>query len=351
MTAIPDEGYEFVGWSDGYTEAHRRDAGPDDFEVTAIFKRKEFKINYSPNPGGRIEGDTEQTIYYREDTTEVTAIPNEGYEFLSWSDGVMTQTRRDVRVETNQNIRATFAPIGQLTFKVLLVFTSEIYAELTTYSGYVHNVAYKMTPLERQIMEIVALKFAAELNDMLRGEVKFVVDTYFTTIPLGKENVWPGMTSLTFIDYTVEARVIPEISRMLDDYRSVLVTSNFNDYLNGVDSLFVAAGSAGHKYGSIHMEGLFSRYQTERPMEELLDMSLLQTQLSYNDYVGTYLHEFTHTVDPLQGTFHKAQSYHYDIVKYNYEQRDVIGPYLRKEYEMNGDKVGIPFYVWESDNY
>ena len=37
-TAIPDEGYKFVGWSDGVMTAVRTDTFYEDYEVTALFE-------------------------------------------------------------------------------------------------------------------------------------------------------------------------------------------------------------------------------------------------------------------------------------------------------------------------
>ena len=37
--AIPDEGYKFVGWSDGVMTAVRTDTFYEDYEVTALFER------------------------------------------------------------------------------------------------------------------------------------------------------------------------------------------------------------------------------------------------------------------------------------------------------------------------
>jgi hypothetical protein len=43
--------------------------------------------------------------------TLVTAIPNAGYHFVSWSDGVLTAARTDTNVTASKTITATYAPL------------------------------------------------------------------------------------------------------------------------------------------------------------------------------------------------------------------------------------------------
>ena len=39
----------------------------------------------------------------------MTAVPNTGYHFVNWSDGVTTATRTDTNVTANLTVTATFA--------------------------------------------------------------------------------------------------------------------------------------------------------------------------------------------------------------------------------------------------
>ena len=45
--------------------------------------------------GGFVEGDTEQVVKKGEFGSEVTAIPYDGFEFIKWSDGLTTPSRKD----------------------------------------------------------------------------------------------------------------------------------------------------------------------------------------------------------------------------------------------------------------
>ena len=41
--------------------------------------------------------------------SQVTAVPNTGYHFVQWSDGVTTAARTDTNVMANINVTASFA--------------------------------------------------------------------------------------------------------------------------------------------------------------------------------------------------------------------------------------------------
>lgn len=83
----------FVRWSDGLNDSIRQDIKvTDDIEVVAEFG---FKAKYTVDGEGTIIGNTDQIVVYGEMTETVTAIPNTGYRFVAWSDGVKTAKRTD----------------------------------------------------------------------------------------------------------------------------------------------------------------------------------------------------------------------------------------------------------------
>ncbi|MDR1939676.1 MAG: InlB B-repeat-containing protein, partial [Clostridiales bacterium] len=95
VTAVPNEGYEFAGWSDEVTTATRRDNSVTAVaEYVALFRRITSSVSYTADIGGYIEGKTEQSVLYGESAEAVTAVPNEGYEFAGWSDGAAMAARR-----------------------------------------------------------------------------------------------------------------------------------------------------------------------------------------------------------------------------------------------------------------
>ena len=117
VTAVPNAGCSFVRWSDGVMTATRKDTNiTSDLSVTAEFSRGSFTLSYVAGEGGTIEGTTEQSVLAGDSGTAVTAVPNEGYAFVRWSDGVTTATRMDTDVAGNISVTAEFASLCHLTY-------------------------------------------------------------------------------------------------------------------------------------------------------------------------------------------------------------------------------------------
>lgn len=67
-----------------------------------------YTVQYLAKDGGRIEGDSEQTLNCGKRTSAVTAIAEPGYLFWCWSDGVKTETRQGDVVLYDKQIYALF---------------------------------------------------------------------------------------------------------------------------------------------------------------------------------------------------------------------------------------------------
>ncbi len=110
VVAVAGDGFEFVQWSDGVTTQARTDKNiSHDINVTARFAKTEyFTITYEADEGGRIDGLAKQTVKNGESGQEVTAVPNEGYTFVKWSDGLTENKRTEKDVTTNFWVKAIF---------------------------------------------------------------------------------------------------------------------------------------------------------------------------------------------------------------------------------------------------
>ena len=98
VQAIPDEGYVFDEWSDGYKRDIRKDVKvTENLEFMASFKVREYNVQYI----GTLEGVAEQIVAHGENSTEVTVAVPAGHEFVKWSDGETTNPRRDVNVTSD----------------------------------------------------------------------------------------------------------------------------------------------------------------------------------------------------------------------------------------------------------
>jgi hypothetical protein len=69
-------------------------------------------LTYNAGAGGTISGTTPQTVAYGGSGTQVTAVPNAGYNFANWSDSVTTAARTDSPVTANKSVTANFVQIN-----------------------------------------------------------------------------------------------------------------------------------------------------------------------------------------------------------------------------------------------
>ncbi len=121
VTAVAKDGYRFIGWSDGVTSATRREQNVNNnISVTAYFELIPiYTIKYYAGQNGSVIGETEQRVKEGESADSVTAVPDEGYRFTGWSDGVKDATRQDFNVVSDVNVSATFELIEYTyTYKV-----------------------------------------------------------------------------------------------------------------------------------------------------------------------------------------------------------------------------------------
>ena len=112
--ATADPGYRFVQWSDASTTNPRTDLDIfSNLSVTAQFVRT-FTLSYTPGTGGTITGTSPQTVDSLASGSQVTAVPNSGYRFVDWSDGLTTASRTDVNVISDTSVTANFVAVYAL---------------------------------------------------------------------------------------------------------------------------------------------------------------------------------------------------------------------------------------------
>ncbi|MES2408863.1 MAG: Ig-like domain-containing protein [Patescibacteria group bacterium] len=81
----------------------------DNFDAVAGGTLSSHTLTYTAaDSNGVITGTTVQTVEDGTDGTEVTAVPNNGYHFGRWSDGVTTASRTDLNVTSDINVSASF---------------------------------------------------------------------------------------------------------------------------------------------------------------------------------------------------------------------------------------------------
>ena len=120
LTATPTSGYSFTGWSNGSTTNPLTVTLNTNTTITANFQVivNNYTLTVSAGEGGSVS--TEGGEY--EEGTEVTvrATPDEGYKFVSWSDGSTTNPLT-YTLNSNTSISANF----QINTYTLTLITGE----------------------------------------------------------------------------------------------------------------------------------------------------------------------------------------------------------------------------------
>lgn len=119
LTATANPGWTFSHWNDGITTNPRSITVTGDATYTANFLQESYNltVNASPAEGGTVTGGGS---YHYGDVATITATANEGYTFVSWSDGY-TNSSRTVTVTENATYTAYFTSSGGSMFTVTVV--------------------------------------------------------------------------------------------------------------------------------------------------------------------------------------------------------------------------------------
>lgn len=116
ITANPYQGYEFVSWQDGNTQAYRSITLVSDSTFTAYFRTKSndssrITVVSIDAAMGSVYGGG---MYKNGSTTTIMAVPKSGYMFVQWQDG-NTQDTRTLTVVSDSTFTAYFRPTTAVT--------------------------------------------------------------------------------------------------------------------------------------------------------------------------------------------------------------------------------------------
>ena len=100
VTTLADKG--IIGSGDDFIESMK----PEEREVF-------FAVTYDVEEGGSIDGEADQLVLMGQDASAVTAVPDEGFVFLEWSDGYKKPYRNDKAIVKDLEIFAVFEPSGE----------------------------------------------------------------------------------------------------------------------------------------------------------------------------------------------------------------------------------------------
>ncbi len=111
VTAVPDPGCGFTGWSDGVMLNPRMDTNvTGNITVSAGFTNINcYTLVYAAGSNGSISGESPQIVVEHGDGLAVAAMPDAGCRFAGWSDGVTANPRTDAGVTSSISVTAGFA--------------------------------------------------------------------------------------------------------------------------------------------------------------------------------------------------------------------------------------------------
>ena len=132
LEASPNIGYLFKSWSDGILDNPRSITVTKDEIYTAVFELQKFKVTTSVNPdnSGTITGGG---VYNYNERVDLEAIPNEGYVFSIWNDGLETP-QRSITVKENVTYIAHFEEKAPDKFTITIL-TNPVGAGTVTGGG------------------------------------------------------------------------------------------------------------------------------------------------------------------------------------------------------------------------
>ena len=191
LTATPNEGYEFTAWSDGNTENPRTVTVMSDTAFTAIFAEAEITPTITVTVNDATMGSATYTI--EGNTAVLTATANDGYSFLTWSDG-NTENPRTVSITSDTAFVAIFTASGSSSLQEVNAREFALYP----------NPAKSFVNLEFETLEENTLLQILDINgrrvrtlDLKAGQEALRI--YLGDLPKGVYTVMLGNTTKKLI--------------------------------------------------------------------------------------------------------------------------------------------------------
>ena len=114
LKATPNEGYEFLNWTEGGVEVSTEEEysfnATADRLLTANFALKSYTLETQVSGEGSIQRTPENALYTHGEIVELTAVPDDGWGFVSWSgDLESSENPAEINMDGDKSVTATFA--------------------------------------------------------------------------------------------------------------------------------------------------------------------------------------------------------------------------------------------------
>jgi uncharacterized protein (TIGR02145 family)/uncharacterized repeat protein (TIGR02543 family) len=144
LTAVPDVGYQFTGWSGGLTGTTNPSSVTMSAakSVTANFALKTFALSVSAT-NGTVSKSPNADTYDSGTVVKLTAVPAAGYQFTGWS-GDLTGTTNPTSVTMN-TAKSVTAKFALKTFALSVTATNGSVTKLPDANSYDSGTGIKLT--------------------------------------------------------------------------------------------------------------------------------------------------------------------------------------------------------------
>lgn len=137
-------------------------------------------VTYTAGEGGKIQGTAVQTIDKGSDASTVTAVANEGYTFVKWSDGSTNPSRTDINVTENKTFTAAFQKKAQVVVPDPKPVEKPVVKKGEKVSDNTFN--YKVTSVgSKKTVQVTGLKKKSAKTITIPGTMKINEDSYKVT--------------------------------------------------------------------------------------------------------------------------------------------------------------------------
>ena len=131
IIATPDDGYQFDGWTGDVEDAGQAKTTiimGSDKTVTAKFSEQSFILTVEIEGAGSVTPSAGTYRYGENTIVDITAMPDEGYRFDSWTGGVsdINSATTTVIINSDTSIRANFSKKGISTGMLVAIVLGSI---------------------------------------------------------------------------------------------------------------------------------------------------------------------------------------------------------------------------------
>ncbi len=203
LTAIANEGYEFVGWmvnGEALTDNPLTLTITSDVTVVATFKAIEHTVTATVNDPtmGSVEG---AGVYTYGASATLTAIANEGYEFVGWmvNGEALTDNPLTLTVTSDVTVEATFAAVK---YNVIVLINDSTMGIVEGAGVYEYGTTATLTATPYAGYEFVNWEVGGEPYDT--NPLELLVNADMTVVLTFKSTVVTGVDNMENDGVTVE---------------------------------------------------------------------------------------------------------------------------------------------------